>query len=143
MSPGSSTESYPAFAHIGLRENPGKNLNQGLDRPASCWPHAHMPKQRWTIIQPEWRYRVVSTMILPAVIAGIRNQISLPIVAPQVHHDAGVSVCVSVMYGMSGDDEDEEGRRGNLMPACSLLSNSAERAARLNVPVRWTNHYQQ
>ncbi|KAJ4447360.1 hypothetical protein ANN_09366 [Periplaneta americana] len=28
MSPGSSTESYPAFAHIGLRENPGKNLNQ-------------------------------------------------------------------------------------------------------------------
>ncbi|KAJ4436625.1 hypothetical protein ANN_16756 [Periplaneta americana] len=27
MSPGSITESYPAFAHIGLRENPGKNLN--------------------------------------------------------------------------------------------------------------------
>ncbi|KAJ4430949.1 hypothetical protein ANN_19542 [Periplaneta americana] len=24
MSPGSSTESYPAFAHIGLRENPEK-----------------------------------------------------------------------------------------------------------------------
>ncbi|KAJ4450070.1 hypothetical protein ANN_01477 [Periplaneta americana] len=28
MSPGSSTESYPAFARIGLRENPGRNLNQ-------------------------------------------------------------------------------------------------------------------
>ncbi|KAJ4439153.1 hypothetical protein ANN_15110 [Periplaneta americana] len=28
MSPGSSTESYPAFARIGLRENPGKSLNQ-------------------------------------------------------------------------------------------------------------------
>ncbi|KAJ4441171.1 hypothetical protein ANN_11022 [Periplaneta americana] len=28
MSPGSSTESYPAFAHIELRENHGKNLNQ-------------------------------------------------------------------------------------------------------------------
>ncbi|KAJ4437045.1 hypothetical protein ANN_17179 [Periplaneta americana] len=28
MSPGSCTESYPAFAHTGLRENPGKNLNQ-------------------------------------------------------------------------------------------------------------------
>ncbi|KAJ4427807.1 hypothetical protein ANN_25461 [Periplaneta americana] len=27
MSPGSSTESYPAFAHLGLRENPGTNLN--------------------------------------------------------------------------------------------------------------------
>ncbi|KAJ4449166.1 hypothetical protein ANN_00562 [Periplaneta americana] len=31
MSPGSSTESYPAFAHIGLRKNPGKNLNQKFD----------------------------------------------------------------------------------------------------------------
>ncbi|KAJ4443004.1 hypothetical protein ANN_04653 [Periplaneta americana] len=28
MSPGSSTDSNPVFAHIGLRENPGKNLNQ-------------------------------------------------------------------------------------------------------------------
>ncbi|KAJ4428369.1 hypothetical protein ANN_24388 [Periplaneta americana] len=28
ISPGSSTESYPAFARIGLMENPGKNLNQ-------------------------------------------------------------------------------------------------------------------
>ncbi|KAJ4436793.1 hypothetical protein ANN_16925 [Periplaneta americana] len=28
MSPGSSTESYPAFARIGLRENPRRNLNQ-------------------------------------------------------------------------------------------------------------------
>ncbi|KAJ4430056.1 hypothetical protein ANN_22264 [Periplaneta americana] len=28
MSPGSNTISYPAFAHIGLRINPGKNLNQ-------------------------------------------------------------------------------------------------------------------
>ncbi|KAJ4428382.1 hypothetical protein ANN_24401 [Periplaneta americana] len=28
MSPEFSTESYPAFARIGLRENPGKNLNQ-------------------------------------------------------------------------------------------------------------------
>ncbi|KAJ4451654.1 hypothetical protein ANN_03123 [Periplaneta americana] len=38
MSSGSSTESYPAFAHIGLRENPGKNLNQprrdSITRPA-------------------------------------------------------------------------------------------------------------
>ncbi|KAJ4440418.1 hypothetical protein ANN_08559 [Periplaneta americana] len=25
MSPGSSTESYPAFGHIGLKENPRKN----------------------------------------------------------------------------------------------------------------------
>ncbi|KAJ4447058.1 hypothetical protein ANN_09047 [Periplaneta americana] len=31
MSPGSSTESYPAFPRIGLREKPGKNLNQDQD----------------------------------------------------------------------------------------------------------------
>ncbi|KAJ4446529.1 hypothetical protein ANN_13225 [Periplaneta americana] len=30
MSLGSSTESYPAFARIGLKENPAKNLNQGF-----------------------------------------------------------------------------------------------------------------
>ncbi|KAJ4441581.1 hypothetical protein ANN_11437 [Periplaneta americana] len=47
------------------------------DRPAGCWPHVHMAKQRWTIIQPEWRYRVVSTMN-PATI-----------VAPKLHHNAG------------------------------------------------------
>ncbi|KAJ4447601.1 hypothetical protein ANN_09608 [Periplaneta americana] len=29
MSPGSNTESYPAFAHIGLRENPGKKPQPG------------------------------------------------------------------------------------------------------------------
>ncbi|KAJ4427970.1 hypothetical protein ANN_23983 [Periplaneta americana] len=33
MSPGSNTESYPAFAHIGLRENPGKNLNEVEGKP--------------------------------------------------------------------------------------------------------------
>ncbi|KAJ4428376.1 hypothetical protein ANN_24395 [Periplaneta americana] len=32
MSPGSSTENYPEFARIGLRENPGKNLNQATCR---------------------------------------------------------------------------------------------------------------
>ncbi|KAJ4449955.1 hypothetical protein ANN_01362 [Periplaneta americana] len=59
------------------------------DRPADCCSHGHMPKQRWTIIQPEWRYRMVSTMIPPAVIADFLNWISLAIVDPQVHHDAG------------------------------------------------------
>ncbi|KAJ4436856.1 hypothetical protein ANN_16988 [Periplaneta americana] len=36
MSPGSSTESYPAFARIGLRENPEKkkNLNQNDIQPS-------------------------------------------------------------------------------------------------------------
>ncbi|KAJ4441074.1 hypothetical protein ANN_10924 [Periplaneta americana] len=52
-----------------------------------------------------------------------------------------------VVSGMSDDDddeeeEDEEGRRGNPVLARSLLlSNSTKRAARLNVPIRRTNHY--
>ncbi|KAJ4427233.1 hypothetical protein ANN_24850 [Periplaneta americana] len=58
-----------------------------------------------------------------------------------------VSVCVSVVSGMSDDDdddEDEERRRGNPVPAHSLLlSNSTKRVARLNVLIRRTNHYQQ
>ncbi|KAJ4434909.1 hypothetical protein ANN_23480 [Periplaneta americana] len=59
-----------------------------------------------------------------------------------------VSVCVSVrlsvVSGMSNDDGDEEGRRGNQVTARSLLlSNSTKGAARLNVPIRRTNHYQQ
>ncbi|KAJ4446080.1 hypothetical protein ANN_12772 [Periplaneta americana] len=45
------------------------------DRLARCWPHVHIPKQRWTIIQPVRRYRVVSTMITPAVIVGFGNRI--------------------------------------------------------------------
>ncbi|KAJ4432184.1 hypothetical protein ANN_20800 [Periplaneta americana] len=36
MSPGSSTESYAAFARIGLRENPGENLNQATCPDRSC-----------------------------------------------------------------------------------------------------------
>ncbi|KAJ4447254.1 hypothetical protein ANN_09258 [Periplaneta americana] len=36
MIPGSSTESYPAFARNGLRENPGKNLNQHRKLPSIC-----------------------------------------------------------------------------------------------------------
>ncbi|KAJ4441929.1 hypothetical protein ANN_11792 [Periplaneta americana] len=35
MSLGSSTKSYPAFARIGLRENPRKNLNQRANRDTS------------------------------------------------------------------------------------------------------------
>ncbi|KAJ4444133.1 hypothetical protein ANN_05922 [Periplaneta americana] len=92
MSPGSSTESYPAFARIGLRENPGKNLNQvtcpdrdsnlghlvsqpdaltvtpqpmkGQDRPAGCWPHAEADID-------DHPTRLVSTMIPSAVVAGL------------------------------------------------------------------------
>ncbi|KAJ4450321.1 hypothetical protein ANN_01741, partial [Periplaneta americana] len=36
MSPGSNTVSYPAFVRIGLRENPGKNLNQGIPLKPDC-----------------------------------------------------------------------------------------------------------
>ncbi|KAJ4433915.1 hypothetical protein ANN_16229 [Periplaneta americana] len=44
MSPGSSTESYPAFVRIGLRENPGKNLNQ-VTCPDRDWNPGHLVSQ--------------------------------------------------------------------------------------------------
>ncbi|KAJ4439386.1 hypothetical protein ANN_07508 [Periplaneta americana] len=48
MSPGSSTESYPAFAHIGLRENPGKNLNQCSEVISSNMKNClHTSGRRW------------------------------------------------------------------------------------------------
>ncbi|KAJ4439965.1 hypothetical protein ANN_08096 [Periplaneta americana] len=40
MSPGSSTESCPEFAHFGLRENPGENLNQ-RDEVTGEWRNLH------------------------------------------------------------------------------------------------------
>ncbi|KAJ4443972.1 hypothetical protein ANN_05761 [Periplaneta americana] len=50
MSPGSNTVSYPAFPHIGLRENPGRNLNQGA-RQTKRWygEHLHAEGQRGCI----------------------------------------------------------------------------------------------
>ncbi|KAJ4438342.1 hypothetical protein ANN_14284 [Periplaneta americana] len=47
MSPESSIESYPAFAHIGLRENPGKNINQFINNTEGV----RIKKPSWT----RWR----------------------------------------------------------------------------------------
>ncbi|KAJ4448760.1 hypothetical protein ANN_00151 [Periplaneta americana] len=56
MSPGSSTESYPAFARIGLRENPGKNLNQKL--------------LSSSLLSKNLKVRIYKTLILPVVLYG-------------------------------------------------------------------------
>ncbi|KAJ4442058.1 hypothetical protein ANN_11924 [Periplaneta americana] len=46
MSPGPSTDSYPAFAHIGLRENPGKHLSQACQlMPARASARFREPKR--------------------------------------------------------------------------------------------------
>ncbi|KAJ4439662.1 hypothetical protein ANN_07790 [Periplaneta americana] len=60
------------------------------DRPAGCWSHVHMPKQRWTIIQPELRYRVVSTMVLPAVIAAFVTEFRT------YHSSPSASRCIEI-----------------------------------------------
>ncbi|KAJ4426885.1 hypothetical protein ANN_26684 [Periplaneta americana] len=58
MSPGSSTESYPAFARIGLRENPGKNLNQ-VTCPDRDWNPGHLVSRpdALTVTPQPIRYR--------------------------------------------------------------------------------------
>ncbi|KAJ4442534.1 hypothetical protein ANN_04121 [Periplaneta americana] len=45
MSPGSSTESYPAFARIGLRENPGKNSTRNIKTRRLRWA-GHVARMR-------------------------------------------------------------------------------------------------
>ncbi|KAJ4446159.1 hypothetical protein ANN_12852 [Periplaneta americana] len=63
MSPGSSTDSYPAFAHIGLREKPGKNLNQVTcpDRDSNMCHLVSRPDaltvtpQVWTVCMHVWK----------------------------------------------------------------------------------------
>ncbi|KAJ4447346.1 hypothetical protein ANN_09351 [Periplaneta americana] len=111
---------------------------KGLDRPAFCRPHAHMPNQRWTIIQPEWRYRVVSTMIPQAVMAGIHNRISLPIVAPQVHHDAGYVPSTMNFYIHLGHLQPQF---YNLVIFCNdeVRSEDSPKITR-NLPFVWGNH---
>ena len=57
--------------------------------------------------------------------------------------NVGLTVCV-VLLRCVGWWWWKEGRRWNLVPAHSLLfSKSTKGAARLNVPIRWTNRYQQ
>ncbi|KAJ4450229.1 hypothetical protein ANN_01648 [Periplaneta americana] len=46
MSPGSSAESYPAFAHIGLRENPGKTSTSKKIIDVREVYRGDMPKQK-------------------------------------------------------------------------------------------------
>ncbi|KAJ4449070.1 hypothetical protein ANN_00465 [Periplaneta americana] len=45
MSPGSNTESYPAFAHIGLRENPGKTSTRFNDVGGLNLEHNHQESE--------------------------------------------------------------------------------------------------
>ncbi|KAJ4449991.1 hypothetical protein ANN_01398 [Periplaneta americana] len=54
MSPGSSTESYPAFARIGLRENPGKNLNQVTCPDRDSNPGHLVSRPDALTVTPQW-----------------------------------------------------------------------------------------
>ncbi|KAJ4449176.1 hypothetical protein ANN_00572 [Periplaneta americana] len=114
--------------------------------PVACLPSCprsrlplHVLSERWTT-RPRLRAKVAQAALVATVgwfqCHALNNQLFGT-------YRIAVSVCISVVSGMSDDDEDE-GRRGNAVPARSLLlSNSTKGAARLNVPVRRTNHYQQ
>ncbi|KAJ4435320.1 hypothetical protein ANN_17930 [Periplaneta americana] len=54
MNPGSSTESYPAFARIGLRENPGKNLNQVTCPDRESNPGLLVSRPDALTVTPQW-----------------------------------------------------------------------------------------
>ncbi|KAJ4445893.1 hypothetical protein ANN_12579 [Periplaneta americana] len=57
MSPGSNTESYPAFARIGLRENPGKNLNQAKGKHQRAEGSRDLERHRWNPHQTSFKVR--------------------------------------------------------------------------------------
>ncbi|KAJ4451433.1 hypothetical protein ANN_02895 [Periplaneta americana] len=90
-------------------------------------------KKEWGRIDGTYKSRIVASM--PR---------RLQHVIQQNGYSTRVSVCVSVrvsvVSGMSDDDEDGEGRRGNPVPARSLLLSNGTNAS-LNVPIRRTYHY--
>ncbi|KAJ4448287.1 hypothetical protein ANN_10301 [Periplaneta americana] len=128
---GSSTESYPAFARIALTKNLGKNLNQ-----VTCPDRDSNPGH--LVSRPD------ALTVTPQVWTHTVHDVYLWDFTSCTGVSVWVNVRISVVPGMNDDDDDDEGRRGNPMPARSLLlSNSTNEAARLNVPIRRKNHYQQ
>ncbi|KAJ4426163.1 hypothetical protein ANN_26972 [Periplaneta americana] len=78
MSPGSSTESYPAFAHLGLRENLGKNLNQVTCPDRESNPGHLVSRPDALTVTPQWdagsvvvlsRSRLVLVALQPFILA--------------------------------------------------------------------------
>ncbi|KAJ4428517.1 hypothetical protein ANN_24559 [Periplaneta americana] len=65
MSPGSSTESYPAFAHIGLRENPGKNLNQVTCPDRESNPGHLVSRPDALTVTPQCKRQIFREQVLP------------------------------------------------------------------------------
>ncbi|KAJ4442536.1 hypothetical protein ANN_04123 [Periplaneta americana] len=58
MSPGSSTESYPAFSRIGLRENPGKNLNHVTCPDRDSNPGHLVSRPDALAVTPQWTWNI-------------------------------------------------------------------------------------
>ncbi|KAJ4443775.1 hypothetical protein ANN_05553 [Periplaneta americana] len=68
MSPESNTESYPTFAHLKLRENPGKNLNQ-YNALYSC--------ETWTLtLREEQRLRVFENKVPRKIFGAKRDEVT-------------------------------------------------------------------
>ncbi|KAJ4446752.1 hypothetical protein ANN_13449 [Periplaneta americana] len=64
MSPGSSTDSYPAFAHIGLRENSGKNLNQVTCPDRDSNPGHLVSRPDVLIVTPQFSHRQLACILI-------------------------------------------------------------------------------
>ncbi|KAJ4427205.1 hypothetical protein ANN_24822 [Periplaneta americana] len=189
MSPGSSTESYPAFARIGLRKNPGQNLNQvtcpdrdsnpghlvsrpdaltvtpqtanpsiGTTHPHPYHRQLHIAEPKSAVVQETLKTTTNSvetgrlSKVRLFVDCKIYRQISDESDIAALQNDLNVIetwpteyiMKINVSKRMGEDDDENEERTENPVLARSLLlSNSTKEAARLNVPIRRTNHYQQ
>ncbi|KAJ4446753.1 hypothetical protein ANN_13450 [Periplaneta americana] len=146
MSPGSNTESYLAFAHIGLRENPGKNLNQVTCPDRESNPgHLVSRPDALTVIPQEARLRYTRYEMIMEICGDATEELEF---TEKTHVLPGpqMSVCVSVRVSLSqemgeDDDEGDEGKRAN--PSLMLAGNEFQSLGRAIVKedeyeeVRW------
>ncbi|KAJ4450426.1 hypothetical protein ANN_01850 [Periplaneta americana] len=79
ISPGSSTESYPAFAHIGLRENSGKNLNQRYFYTAAAKVACHVHTMRHYCVDKHYFVVKVNLLMLKKIVFFTNKTAALPV----------------------------------------------------------------
>ncbi|KAJ4435672.1 hypothetical protein ANN_18288 [Periplaneta americana] len=100
MSPGSSTESYPAFARIRLWEIPGKNLNQVV-RPPQRSARKHAIALR--LSEATVRSRALRLLSL-GPLEGVKGKVRLVTSWGHCVHNSALNVTLASLSSWADDD---------------------------------------